>query len=78
MPRSRPVTDPPRAPAHVPIARQAHVFFEYVGRSGMTVIGGATGKRYRFDRPGTRVAVDWTDRPSLAAIPNLRLAAGPR
>jgi hypothetical protein len=54
-------------------ARQAVVCFEYVGQTRMTVIGGATGRRYRFDRPGARVTVDPRDRPSLAAVPNLRL-----
>jgi len=52
--------------------RQFVVCFEYVGRSGLTAIGSATGQRYRFDRPGARVVVDPRDRPSLAAVPNLR------
>jgi hypothetical protein len=46
--------------------------FEYVGRTGMTIIGPVSGRRYRFDRPGARVPVDSRDRPSLAAIANLR------
>lgn len=57
------------APAHQPVVR-----FEYIGRSGLTVIGGATGRRYRFEQPGARVVVDPRDRPSLAAVPSLRQA----
>jgi len=46
--------------------------FEYTGPTGMTVVGGITGKRYRFDAPGARVSVDVRDRRSVAAVPNLR------
>jgi hypothetical protein len=38
----------------------------------MTVIGPITGKRYRFDGPGSMVEVDLRDRLSLAALPRLR------
>ncbi|MCW3474206.1 hypothetical protein OL599_06405 [Rhodovastum sp. RN2-1] len=57
--------------------RLAYLVFEYVGRTGMTVIGGASGRRYRFDRPGAKVAVEPADKASLAGVPNLRLSAGP-
>jgi hypothetical protein len=53
-------------------ALQSRVFFEYMGRTGMTVIGRATGKQYRFDRPGARLEVDLRDRSSMAAVPNVR------
>ena len=46
--------------------------FEYAGSSSITVIGGITGNRYRFDKPGARVAVDVRDRRSVAAVPHLR------
>jgi hypothetical protein len=59
-------------PAVTAPARRFVVCFEYIGQTGMTAIGGATGRRYRFDRPGVRVIVDPRDRPSLAAVPNLR------
>jgi hypothetical protein len=36
------------------------------------VIGPATGRRYRFDRPGARLEVDLKDRRSLAGVPHLR------
>ena len=47
--------------------------FEYTGQTGLTVKGAVTGQSYRFDRPGARLAVDPRDRPSMAAIPVLRL-----
>lgn len=50
------------------------VIFEYVGDTGMTVVGPVTGKRYRFDRPGARVEVDLRDRRPLTAVPRLRQA----
>jgi hypothetical protein len=53
-------------------ARKSILCFEYIGKTGLTTIGGATGRRYRFDRHGSRVIVDPRDRPSLAAVPNLR------
>ena len=46
--------------------------FEYLGNTGMTVVGPATGKRYRFERPGDRLEVDLRDRRALAAVPHLR------
>jgi hypothetical protein len=48
------------------------VFFEYVGRTGLTVVGPVTGRRYRFERPGARLEVDLKDRRSIAAVPHLR------
>ena len=69
---------PPLSRSAAPPARQAQaalqsrVFFEYVGHTGMTVIGPATGKQYRFDRPGSRIEVDLRDRRSLEAVPQLR------
>jgi hypothetical protein len=48
------------------------VCFEYVGGTGLTVTGGVSGQRYRFDAPGARVVVDPRDRPSMALVPVLR------
>jgi hypothetical protein len=65
-------------PAHAAEPRRySHVFFEYTGASALTAVGGVTRKQYRFDRPGARVAVDPTDRDSLARVPNLRIVMGP-
>jgi len=51
---------------------QSRVFFEYAGHTALTVIGPATGKYYRFNRPGSRLEVDLRDRRSLASVPQLR------
>ena len=51
---------------------QPEIRFEYMGATGMTVVGPVTGKRYRFDNPGSRVSVDPRDAPSMAAVPHLR------
>lgn len=48
------------------------VCFEYIGKTGLTVLGPVSGERYRFDGPGARVVVDPRDRPSLTIVPNLR------
>jgi hypothetical protein len=70
---SRPTDSPGAKGTVVPTpARQFTICFEYVGQTGLTAIGGATGRRYRFDRPGSRAIVDPRDRPSLATVPNLR------
>lgn len=66
---------PSRAPVHDSSEepRRIHgVFFEYVGRTSLTVIGPKSGKRYRFDNPGAKVEVDLRDRPWLAAMVRLR------
>lgn len=47
-------------------------WFEYVGTTGLTVVGPVTGKRYRFDEHGSRVSIDLRDAPSMAAVPRLR------
>ena len=51
--------------------------FEYIGATGLTVIGQASGRRYRFDGPGAQVAVDGRDRAALDALSHLcRRATG--
>lgn len=55
-------------------AGEAAILFEYVGATGMTVIGPATGRRYRFDRHGATLPVDRRDAPALNAVPNVRKA----
>jgi hypothetical protein len=59
------------APYSVPAAP---LLFEYVGPTAMTVIGPATGRRYRFDRHGATVSVDPRDAPALGVVRNLRKA----
>ena len=67
-----PATPPRRDPV-----RSASAVFEYVGRTGLTVVGPVSGRRYRFAATGVRVAVDSADMPSLTAVPQLRLVARP-
>lgn len=47
-------------------------YFEYLGQTGITAVGRATGQQYRFTTPGVPVLVDARDRRSLAQVPNLR------
>ena len=51
---------------------QFSIRFEYIGHTGLTVIGAASGQRYRFDTPGAQVTIDPRDRPGLAQVPLLR------
>ena len=72
-----PPTRPPSSPAPNALPKEAPVrrfviCFEYIGKTRLTAIGGATGRRYVFDRPSARIVVDPRDRPSLASLPNLR------
>ena len=61
------LAQPPRGPSLTsPI-----VIYQYVGTTGLTVVGGATGRTYRFDGPGARAQVDTLDVRSLAGVPHL-------
>jgi hypothetical protein len=55
-----------------PPVRPGTATFQYLGRAGLTAIGAATGKRYRFSGPGASVPVDARDIHSLRAVPLLR------
>ena len=48
------------------------VYFQYVGRAGLTVVGARTHNRYQFDRPGAVVATDPRDWRALVGVPTLR------
>ena len=48
------------------------IYFQYLGKKGLTVTGPASGKRYRFDSPGAIVVVDPMDRRGLAGVSVLR------
>jgi hypothetical protein len=48
------------------------VYFEYIGKTALTVTGPITGKKYRFPQPGSKTAVDAADALSVATIPVLR------
>jgi hypothetical protein len=48
------------------------VHFEYTGETGLTAVGPATGRTYRFDAPGRTLPVDLRDAGALSAVPHLR------
>ena len=72
-----PASQPPAAPRPVERTRYAQAFFEYTGTTGLSVTGPVSGKRYRFERTGARLAVDPVDKPALERVPNLRRMLGP-
>jgi hypothetical protein len=51
---------------------QFAIHFEYVGATGLTVIGPVTGKRYRFEGYSSRVLIDPRDVASMTTVPHLR------
>lgn len=69
-PHATPTLAPARAVAYLPRPKPV---FEYLGATALTVIGPASGLRYRFDRPGAALAVDPRDRAALEAVPLLRV-----
>lgn len=73
--RTRPATAVAR-PAAPPIARSSTAIlqYQYVGRTGLTVVSPTTGRQYRFDRPGAVQSVDPRDRQWLERTPNVRPA----
>jgi hypothetical protein len=48
------------------------LYFQYIGKTGMTVIGRESRLRYRFEHTGAVIAVDARDLAALMAVPNLR------
>ena len=61
------------ASAHAPrVVAAPAIRYEYTGKTGLTVFGGATRPRYRFASNGAQVAVDLRDGASLDRVPNLR------
>jgi hypothetical protein len=57
--------------------RDSFAYFEYTGKTALTVVGPVTGKRYRFGAPGAVAVVDQMDRIALSAVPNLRQVRNP-
>ena len=76
-PASRPAIVASGASTRVQPISHSHVYFEYFGPTALTAIGRATGKHYRFERPGARVPVDPSDEASVAQVPHLRVVLGP-
>ncbi len=72
-------TEPDQAmsPSPRPILSNV-VYFQYLGKTGLTATGPITGRRYRFDGPGAVASVDERDAPSITAIPNLKRVKNPQ
>ncbi len=51
---------------------QPMAYFQYLGKTGVTVIGPRTRNRYRFGHTGAVVAVDWRDGRALTTVSVLR------
>lgn len=63
----------PRATSPAPSPPQHHAaIFQYVGRTGLTVVGPVSGTTYRFPGPGSKERVDLRDRAGLLQLPVLR------
>ena len=76
-PTSRPPESAETTLSQSPLQRYSTVYFEYLGTTGLTVVGSTTRKRYRFDGHGAIIAVDLRDRLSLSAVPKLRQVLRP-
>lgn len=50
----------------------ADVHFVYTGKTALTVSGNATGKLYRFAKPGEEQAIDFRDAAAMMQVPVLR------
>jgi hypothetical protein len=59
-----------------PVRMWPDVNFEYTGNSGLSVTGGITGKKYRFNRPGDIQLIDYRDTSGMMAIPVLKKVKG--
>ena len=55
-----------------PVRMWPDVNFEYTGNSGLSVTGGITGKKYRFNHPGDIQLIDYRDASGMMAIPVLK------
>jgi hypothetical protein len=67
-PTGRAVQTPP---AFATRQRSNVAYFEYTGKTAITVRGPISGATYRFAAPGARVIVDLRDGKHLEAVPNL-------
>ncbi|MEO6734590.1 MAG: hypothetical protein ABIN01_25440 [Ferruginibacter sp.] len=48
------------------------VYFQYTGKSALTVTGKITGKTYRFTKPGEMKVIDYRDASGMMAVPVLK------
>ena len=67
---------PPQLPA-APVSHSGVVYFRYLGKTGLTLVGAVTGKVYQFTGSGAAAAADPRDAPSMAAVPLLTQISKP-
>jgi hypothetical protein len=70
---SQVVTQKDESPSKHQPEQDTFAYFQYVGKTRLTVIGRETRRLYRFDRPGAVAWVDKRDQRSLERLPSLRL-----
>jgi hypothetical protein len=73
QPQGRQIAPRPALKAPIAPMQPSGSTMKYIGRTALTVVGPATGVRYRFEGPGALVPVDARDRASLLQVPGLRL-----
>ena len=49
-------------------------YFEYTGKTGLTVTGNVTGKPYRFGQPGDKQLIDYRDAAAMMRVQVLKKA----
>lgn len=47
-------------------------YFEYIGKTGLTVTGNISGKQYRFIKSGDKQMVDYRDASGFMKVPVLK------
>jgi hypothetical protein len=72
--RGKTISTTAARPSAVPSARPASPTpsFQYIGGSGLTVQGPVSKRLYRFAGPGSIVAIDARDAPSMMRVALLR------
>lgn len=70
---SQVATQKDETPSNHKPEQETRAYFQYIGKTRLTVIGRKTRRLYRFDRPGAVALVDKKDQHSLEKVPSLRL-----
>lgn len=52
-------------------SQRANAIFKYIGNTALTLIGGYTNRRYRFEKPGDVQMIDYKDITGILHIPVL-------
>ena len=54
------------------VQKKGSVLFEYTGKTALTITGTITRKNYRFNFPGDKQLIEFTDAGAMMAVPVLR------